>query len=94
MRSAAQRLVRVDLATGRETAPITEALLPLERHAVLFRPDGKFLAVQSHGDEVAISHYKKYQNRVRLYALPDFNPVGEFVNREGQCFDSFARDHR
>ncbi len=94
VRSAEHKLTRIDLATGRAIAPIADALAPLERHAVVWSPDGRFVALRSNGDQVAIpnSRYSRNQSRLRIYALPDFTLAGEFINREGYCFDSYSRE--
>jgi hypothetical protein len=94
IRAADHTLMQVDLATGRGMRQLAAALAPLDRHAIAWSPDGRTLALRSDGAEVPIpnTHYKRHQSRVRLYALPDLTPAGEFSNSEGECFDAHARE--
>jgi hypothetical protein len=93
VRAADHTLMQVDLATGHAVRQLAGALAPLERYSVVWSPDGRYLALRSEGAEVPIpnTHYTGHQSRVRLYALPDLRFVGEFSNREGTCFESYAR---
>lgn len=94
VRSVDHKLMQVDLITGGGVRQLAQALTPLERHFVVWSPDGRYLALRSNGTEVLIpgTHYKRHQSRVRLYALPDFTSVGEFSNSDGTCFDTYARE--
>lgn len=94
VRSIDHTLVQVDLATGRNIRQLAGALAPLERHSIVWSPDGRYLALRSHGAGLPIpnTRYTGHQGRVRLYALPDLTLLGEFSNSEGACFDSFARE--
>jgi hypothetical protein len=94
VRAVDHTLVQVDLATGRGIRQLAAALAPLERYALVWSPDGHYLALRSNGAEVPIPNtfYTRHQSRVRLYALPDLTPAGEFSNSEGACFDVFARE--
>lgn len=94
VRSVDHELVQVDLATGRNVRPLAGALAPSERHSIAWSPDGRYLALRSHGANLPIpnTRYTGHQGRVRLYALPDLTLVGEFSNSEGACFDSYARE--
>jgi hypothetical protein len=94
VRAADHTLVQVDLATGRSIRQLAGALAPSEHHALVWSPDGHYLALRSNGAEVPIpnTHYTRHQSRVRLYALPDLTPAGEFSNSEGECFDGSARE--
>jgi hypothetical protein len=94
VRTIDHTLVQVDLATGRSVRQLAGALAPLERHSIVWSPDGRYLALRSNGAELPIpnTHYTRHQSRVRLYALPDLTLAGEFSNSEGACFDVFARE--
>jgi len=94
VRTVDHALVQLDLATGHGVRQLAGALAPLERHAIVWSPDGRYLALRSDGAEVPVpnTHYARHQSRVRLYTLPDLTLTGEFSNREGDCFDSFARE--
>jgi hypothetical protein len=94
VRSADHTLVQVDLASGRALRQLAGALAPSERHALVWSPDGRYLALRSNGAEVPIpnTRYTSHQSRVRLYALPDLTLAGEFSNTEGPCFDVYARE--
>jgi hypothetical protein len=94
VRTVDHSLMQVELSTGHAVRQLAGALAPLERYAVVWSPDGHYLALRREGDEVPIpnTHYTGHQSRVRLYALPDLRLVGEFSNSEGTCFDSFARE--
>jgi len=69
-------------------------LAPSERHALVWSPDGRYLALRSNGAEMPIpnTRYTAHQSRVRLYALPDLRLAGEWSNTEGPCFDVYARE--
>jgi hypothetical protein len=86
--------MQVDLATGQALRQLAGPLAQLERHAIVWSPDGRYLALRSNGAEVPIpnTHYTRHQSRVRLYALPDLMLAGEFSNSEGGCFDVSARE--
>lgn len=94
VRNVDHMLMQVDLATGRSVRQLAGPLAPLERYAIVWSPDGRYLALRSNGAEVAIpnTRYKRNQSRVRLYSLPDLAPAGEFSNSEGACFDTYARE--
>jgi hypothetical protein len=94
VRAADHTLMQVDLATGHRMRQLAGALAPSESHFLAWSPDGRTLALRSDGTEVPIpnTHYKRHQSRVRLYALPDLTPAGEFSNSEGECFDAHARE--
>jgi hypothetical protein len=94
VRSIDHTLMQVDLATGRALRQLAGALAPLERHAIVWSPDGRYLALRSNGAEVPIpnAHYTRHQSRVRLYALPEMTLAGEFSNSEDTCFDVYARE--
>jgi hypothetical protein len=94
VRTVDHTLMQVDLATGRGVRPLAGALAPLERHVIVWSPDGRYLALRSNGAEVSVanSRYKRHQSRVRLYALPDLTLAGEFSNSEGACFDAYTRE--
>jgi hypothetical protein len=94
VRSVDHTLMQVDLATGRASRQLADALAPLERHAIVWSPDGRYLALRSNGAEVPIpnTHYTRHQSRVRLYALPEMALAGEFSNSEDTCFDVYARE--
>jgi hypothetical protein len=94
VRAADHTLMQVDLATGRGMRQLAGPLAPLDRHALAWSPDGRTLALRSNGAEVPIpnTRYTHHQSRLRLYALPDLTPAGEFSNSEGACFDVFARE--
>ena len=87
-------LMQVDLATGHGVRQLAGGLAPLERHAIAWSPDGRYLALRSNGAEVPIpnTHYTRHQSRVRLYALPDLTLAGEFSSSGETCFDTFARE--
>ena len=94
VRTVDHSLMQMDLATGRAIRQLAGALAPLQRHAIVWSPDGRYLALRSNGAEVPIpnTHYTRHQSRVRLYALPDMTLAGEFSNSEGACFDASARE--
>jgi hypothetical protein len=94
VRAADHTLVQADLATGRSMRQLAAALAPSERHALVWSPDGRTLALRSDGAELPIpnTHHTTHQPRVRLYALPDLTPAGEFSNSEGACLDGHARE--
>ena len=94
VRTVDHMLMQVDLATGHGVRQLAGALAPFERHAIVWSPDGRYLALRSNGAEVPIpnTHYTRHQSRVRLYALPDLTLAGEFSNSEGACFDVYARE--
>ncbi|WP_426537564.1 hypothetical protein [Bradyrhizobium sp. McL0615] len=94
VRTVDHTLVQVDLATGHALRQLAGALAPLERYAIVWSPDGRYLALRSDGAEVPIpnTHYMRHQSRVRLYALPVMTLAGEFSNSEDTCFDVYARE--
>ncbi len=94
VRTVDHTLVQVDLATGHALRQLAGALAPLERYAIVWSPDGRYLALRSNGAEVPIpnTHYTQHQSRVRLYALPDLTLAGEFSNSAGDCFDNHPRE--
>ena len=94
VRTADHTLMQVDIATGRGIRQLAGALAPLERHAIVWSPDGRYLALRSNGAEVSIpnTHYRQHQSRVRLYALPDLTLTAEFSNTEGACFTASPRE--
>jgi hypothetical protein len=94
VRAADHTLVQVDLASGRSLRQLGPPLAPSEQYALAWSTDGRTLALRSNGTEVTIpnTHYRRYQSRVRLYALPDLTLTGEFSNSEGDCFDANARE--
>jgi hypothetical protein len=94
VRTADHTLMQVDLATGQALRQLAGPLAPLERHAIVWSPDGRYLALRSNGAELPIpnTHYTRHQVHVRLYALPDLTLAGEFSNSEGDCFDVSARE--
>jgi hypothetical protein len=94
VRTVDHTLVQVDLATGLALRQLAGAFAPLERYAIVWSPDGRYLALRSNGAEVPIpsTHYTQHQSRVRLYALPDLTLAGEFSNSAGGCFYNFPRE--
>lgn len=86
--------VRIDAETGQSLGPAFGGKLgPYEHHAELWGPDGRFILLRSDGPEVKVSQNNaRHQTRVRVFALPDQRLVGEFVNRDGECFDSYAHN--
>ena len=90
VRTVHHTLVQVDLATGHPLRQLAGVLAPLEQYAIVWSPDGRYLALRSNGAEVPVpnTHYTRYQSRVRLYALPDLTLAGEFSNSESACFDA------
>ena len=94
VRTVDHTLMQVDLATGHALRQLAGALAPLERHAIVWSPDGQYLALRSNGAELEIpnTHYTRHQSRVRLYGSPDLTLAGEFSNSEGDCFDSGASE--
>jgi hypothetical protein len=94
LRGADHRLMQVDLATGHAVRQLAAALAPLERHAIAWSPDGRYLALRSNGMDAAVPNalYKQRQSRVRLYALPNMTLAGEFSGSEAACFDVSPRE--
>ena len=94
VRTVDHTLVHVDIATGQGVRQLAGAVAPSVRHAIVWSPDGRYLALRSNGAAVPIpnTHHTQYQSRVRLYALPDMTLVGEFSSSEGPCFDTYARE--
>jgi hypothetical protein len=94
VRTVDHTLVQVDLATGSALRQLAGALAPLEQYAIVWSPDGRYLALRSNGAEVPVlnTHYTQRQSRVRLYALPDLTLAGEFSNSEGACFDASSHE--
>lgn len=94
VRNADQMLWQVDVATGRPTRQLAEALGPLERHALAWSPDGRYLALRSDGATMAVpgTRYESHQSRVRLYTWPDLTLAGEFSAEQPPCSESYAED--
>jgi len=97
--AADRRLRRIDTATGREAGALGERLGPDEGFAVAWSPDGRFLALRTDGEAVSIPNtpYTRHRARFRVYALPDYDIVGEYSHQnivgshqKGECFDSYA----
>ena len=90
VRTTDHMLVQVDLATGRSMRQLAGPLAASEGYAIAWSPDGRYLALRSHGAEAPIPNAQQRRSRVRLYALSDFTLAGEFTDRESACPDVFA----
>ncbi|MDO8401390.1 MAG: hypothetical protein Q7T45_26640 [Bradyrhizobium sp.] len=94
VRAVDHTLMQVELATGRDLQQLASALGPTERYSIAWSPNGRYLALRSNGADVAVpgTPYRRNQNRVRLYLLPDLKLAGEFSGRETACLDTYARE--
>ncbi|UFZ05983.1 hypothetical protein LQG66_06650 [Bradyrhizobium ontarionense] len=94
VRDADHALRLVDLATGRPTRQLADALQPSERHHLAWSPDGHYLALRSNGATLAIpdTRYETRLSRIRLYTWPDLSSAGEFSDQQPRCSESFVKD--
>jgi hypothetical protein len=88
-----QRLMLVEVSTGRQLGQVGEPLSPYDRYAVAWSPDSNAVVLRTKGaeDPVPGTRYTRNRARLRKYSIPARELLGEYLPALDECYESFAQ---
>lgn len=79
------RLAVFDVASGENLAILSGPLSQHERVSYIWTKDQQHLLVRSRGEPIEAGRYRRYETKLRLYSLPDYEPVAQWEPTDFSC---------
>lgn len=95
--SDSRKIIQFDIINGSPITQIAEQLSSDEIYSVNWSNDGRFLALRTNGDKVNVlgNALIRYNNRIRLYSIPEYKVIGEFEYKNNNlgkaCFENYGQ---
>ncbi|MBV1927263.1 MAG: hypothetical protein KUG62_08890 [Rhodobacteraceae bacterium] len=79
------QLVAFDVASGERLASLSLPLTQHERVSFIWAKDQQQLIVRSRGKPIETGRYTRYETRIALFSLPDYEQVAQWEPTENIC---------